>query len=131
MKVNTIKKSVRMNAELHALVETYRESHKASFSEALENLVLKGLENAQAIANIQKLFKEELKAVRAEIQNQANRLAGININHFKFSGRIYAHTFSTYKRQPGVSNDEINQLEQHGINKALSDLKVKHIGGEE
>ena len=57
MKVNTIKKSVRMNAELHALVETYRESHKASFSEALENLVLKGLENAQAIANIQKLFK--------------------------------------------------------------------------
>jgi len=131
MKAPTIKKSLRMNADIYALIEAYRENNKASFSEALENLVLKGLENTQAITNIQKLFKEELKAVRSEIQNQANRLAGININHFKFSGRIYAHTFSTFKRQPSVTNEEINQLEQHGINKALSDLKVKHTGGEE
>lgn len=131
MKTPTIKKSVRMNADIYALIEAYRVNNKASFSEALENLVLKGLENAQAIANIQKLFKEELKAVRAEIQNQANRLAGININHFKFSGRIYAHTFSTLKQQQSVTNDAINQLEQHGINRALSDLKIKHTGGEE
>lgn len=123
-----IHKTIRINAEINSLIEAYRAESKSSFSEALEILVLKGLENSHAINNLKQLIRDEMKGTREEIRNQGNRIAGININHFKFAGRIYSHTFSMFKELTKLSTDEINGIENHGINKSLVELKTKNVG---
>ena len=121
---NKIHKTLRIDENLHKLVEAYRTNSKASYNEAIEILVLKGLENTQNLKDIKQLFKDEMKATREEIKNQGNRIAGININLFKFLGRVYSHTLNLYKGVSNFNHEQINQDENLGINKALEALKT-------
>jgi len=121
---NKIHKTLRIDEKLHELIEAYRANSKASYNEAIEILVLKGLENSQNLKDIKQLLKDEMKATREEIKNQGNRIAGININLFKFLGRVYSHTYQLYKGVSNFNQEQINQDENLGINKALEALKT-------
>ncbi|QIR75357.1 hypothetical protein FA592_03585 [Sulfurospirillum diekertiae] len=121
---NKIHKTLRIDENLHKLIEAYRSVSKASYNEAIEILVLKGLENTQNLKDMKQLFKDEMKATREEIRNQGNRIAGININLFKFLGRVYSHTYQLYKGVSNFNQEQINQDENLGINKALEALKT-------
>lgn len=121
---NKIHKTLRIDEELHKLIEAYRANSKASYNEAIEILVLKGLENSQNLKDIKQLFKDEMKATREEIKNQGNRIAGININLFKFLGRVYSHTFNLYKGVSTFNHEQITNDENLGISKALEALKT-------
>lgn len=120
-----IKKTIWLTPSTLQLVEGYSGVFKEDFSNSVESLIIRGLENIDTANDLKKIVYSELKKLKEENKKLADRLANLSIGNTRFLGRLYAHTFKTYQSISEKSGEEIKELEKQGTTKALQELRTK------
>jgi Ni,Fe-hydrogenase I large subunit len=121
-----IKKTIWLTPQTLGLVKGYSEAVEEDFSNSVETLILKGLENIQTANDLKKIVYDELLKVKNDIKKSTDRLANLAVANARFSGRIYAHTFKTVEQVKGYEQSYIHELETMAIPKAIQELRKKN-----
>jgi len=125
-KDNKIKKTIRINPHIVEAVEGYRGYTKQDFTAAVETLLMKGLENHDSLVDITKKLNKKLSDLERQQRSSTDRISNLIIGLGRMIGRLYGHTRSTLKNTTGKSQDEIIDLENHGIKYVIDDLKWRN-----
>ena len=120
-----IKKTIWLTPTTLQLIEGYSGVFKEDFSNSVESLIIRGLENIDTANDLKKIVHSELRKLREEQKKQIDRVANLSIGNTRFLGRMYAHTFKTFQTLSEKTGDEIKELEKQGITKSLQELKWK------
>jgi len=121
-----IKKTIWLTPQTLGLVNGYSEAVGEDFSNSVETLILKGLENIQAANDLKKIVYDELLKVRNDVKKSTDRLANLSVANARFTGRIYAHTYKTVEATKGYQAAQIQELENLAIPKAMQELRYKN-----
>lgn len=133
---NKIGKTTWITPSTIALIEAYSKVSGENYSNAVESLVLRGLDNVLIAENLSKTIKNELREIRKENRQNTDRIAGLLINMTRFIGRIYSINLVGFLRIKAIKEEEtqnnnLYEIEKHGIQKAMKDLKYKEQKGDE
>ena len=121
-----IKKTVRLYPQTFEMVEAYRANTGEDFTNGLESLLIKGLENNY---NSQKLFKKlkiEVDKLTMLQKNSNERIMKILLTQTKILGEIKALSKVHIIKSEIITQEEAESYMQRGIKSAFKDLK----GGE-
>lgn len=126
-----IKKTVWLTPSTLELLEGYRGVTKEDQSNAIETLVIKGFDNVSIAEQISKSVKDELKNIRVDNKKHTDRIVNVLIGLTRFVGRIYSINLTGFLRLEGFKREEVRgqslyELEKHGIQKAMEELKWRN-----
>lgn len=120
-----IKKSPWFHSSTVEAIEMYRAISGEDFSNACESLVLRGIENTHTVEESSRRIKEQVAKQIAQDKKNTDRIIAVLMNMTRLHGKIYSHTFSTFKSVSQKENHEIQEFEKHGIVKGFETLKEK------
>lgn len=129
-KETKIKKTIYLTPSTLELVEGFSGVSGQEFSIAGEILILRGLDNVLLAEELSKTIRKELKEIRKENRGHTERLAGLIINLARFTGRIYSTNLIGFLRLKAIRQEEtqdnnLYEIEKHGIQKSMKDMKFK------
>lgn len=104
-------------------IDRYATSRELSRAEAIEQLVLFGLENIETISHIEQDFQTTIEKLENRLKNEANRLAKLHVHQLKLSaaikGLILFHLDNTLK----IDASTVKTIEEKSIHKLMESIK--------
>ncbi|WP_323660153.1 hypothetical protein [Aliarcobacter butzleri] len=127
-----IVKSYTLSEETISAVETYSKVTGNSLSQAVENLILNGLENINSIQNLNNKISQEFKNISQQNRKDINRLISIIIGQTRSIGKIYGVGVTNAVRTGTIKAEELEDIFSSGIKKTMQEFKnnsnENHIG---
>ncbi len=122
---NKIKKTIRLYPDTFELVEGYRGYTKEDFTNAVESLIIKGLDNFHSTLNIHKKIKADIYKLSNEQKSLRATLSKILIEHTKLLAEIKAISKVHILKTDLTDNEELQSYVNQSIKKAITTLKEK------
>ena len=104
-------------------IETYSKISGNSLSQAVENLILTGLENINSIQNINNKINQEFKNISQQNRKDIDRLISIIIGQTRSIGKIYGTVVTEAVRTGNIKSEELEDVFNSGIKKIMSEFK--------
>lgn len=127
-----IVKSYTLSEETISAIESYSKISGNSLSQAVENLILNGLENINSINNINNKITQEFKNINNQQKKDIDRLISIIIGQTRTIGKIYGVAVTGSVRNGTIKQDELEEIFNSGIKKVMQEFKnnsnENHIG---
>lgn len=120
-----IKKSPWLTPGTIESIEMYRAISGEDFSNACESLILRGIENTHTVEESARSIKEQVSKQITQDKKNTDRIIAVLMNMTRLQGKIYSHTFSTFKSISEKENHEIQEFEKYGITKGFETLREK------
>jgi len=120
---NKIKKTVRLYPETHEMVEAYRAKTGEDYTNGLESLLIKGLENNHTSQLLFKKLKNEVDKLLQTQKYSDERIIKILISQTRLLGEIKALTKVHIIKGGVVLQNEANEYMRQGIKSAFKELQ--------
>lgn len=118
-----IVKSYTLSEDTIQAIETYSKITGNSLSQAVENLILNGLENINSIQNLNNKISQEFKNINAQNRKDVDRLISIIIGQTRSIGKIYGTVITGSVRNGTIKESELEDVFNSGIKKVMSEFK--------
>lgn len=118
-----IVKSYTLSEETISAIETYSKITGNSQSQSVENLILTGLENINAIQNINNKISQEFKNLHIQNRKDIDRLISIIIGQTRSIGKIYGAVVTGAVRTGTIKQEELEDIFNSGIKKTMQEFK--------
>ncbi len=120
---NKIHKSVRLSHEIYDLVSGYKEATGTNLSIAVEQLIIKGLENVQTSKNIyEKQHNDTLKFVKM-LKNLEERIIYLQMTNLRIAGGTKAVIKANAIKSKSMTIEEADSYEKTGILNVMNSIK--------
>lgn len=116
-------KSYTLSEETISTIESYSKISGNSLSQAVENLILNGLENINSIQNINNKITQEFKNISQQNRKDIDRLISIIIGQTRSIGKIYGTVVTEAVRTGNIKSEELEDVFNSGIKKVMSEFK--------
>ena len=116
-------KSYTLSEETISAIESYSKISGNSLSQAVENLILNGLENINSIQNINNKITQEFKNISYQNRKDIDRLISIIIGQTRSIGKIYGTVITGSVRNGTIKESELEDVFNSGIKKVMSEFK--------
>ena len=126
MQKNKIKKSIRLYPDTYELVEAYRGQTGEDFTNALESLVIRGLDNFHSTNNIYNKTKYELNKLAKEQQEFKKTMYKILNEHTKILAEVRAITKVHAIKSNTTDTEELKNYVDKSVNKAYVAISEVH-----
>jgi len=124
---NKIKKTIRLYPETYEMVEAYRGQTGEDFTNGLESLVIKGLENNNTSQLLFKKLKNEVNKLTELQKLSTDRLTKILISQTRILGEIKALSKVHILKSGLVEVEEVEEYIKKGIKSAFRDLQKREV----
>jgi hypothetical protein len=124
---NKIKKTIRLYPETYEMLEAYRGKTGEDFTNGLESLLIKGLENNHTSQLLFKKLKNEVDKLLKLQKNSDERIIKILIFQLRLLGEIKALSKVHIVKSELVEQDEANEYMNQGIKSAFKDLQKREL----
>ena len=104
-------------------IDRYATARELSRAEAIEQLVLFGLENIETISQIEQDFKTSIEKLENRLKNEVNRLAKLHVQQFKLAAAIKGLILFQIENTMRVDAQTVKTIEQKSIQKIMESLK--------
>lgn len=104
-------------------IDRYATAREISRAEAIEQLVLFGLENIDTISHIEQNVKVSLDKLDNRLKNEVNRLAKLQIHQLKLLATIKAFILFHLDNTLHVDTQIMKTIEEKSIQKIMESLK--------
>ena len=121
-----IVKSYTLSEDTIQAIETYSKITGNSLSQAVENLILSGLENINSIQNLNNKITQEFKNISYQNKKDIDRLISIIIGQTRSIGKIYGTVITGSVRNGTIKQEELEDVFNSGIKKVMSEFKNNH-----
>ena len=121
-----IVKSYTLSEDTIQAIETYSKITGNSLSQAVENLILNGLENINSINNINNKISQEFKNIHIQNRKDIDRLISIIIGQTRSIGKIYGVAVTNSVRTGMIKQEELDDIFNSGIKKTMQEFKNNH-----
>lgn len=118
-----IVKSYTLSEDTILAIETYSKITGNSLSQAVENLILTGLENINSINNINNKISQEFKNIHIQNKKDVDRLISIIIGQTRTIGKIYGVAVTGNVRNGTIKQEELEDVFSSGIKKVMQEFK--------
>jgi len=118
-----IVKSYTLREDTITAIESYSKITGNSLSQAVENLILTGLENINSINNINNKISQEFKNINAQNRKDIDRLISIIIGQTRSIGKIYGVAVTGNVRTGTIKQEELEDIFNSGIKKVMQEFK--------
>ena len=118
-----IVKSYTLSEQTIMAIESYSKISGNSLSQAVENLILNGLENINSINNINNKISQEFKNINNQQKKDIDRLISIIIGQTRSIGKIYGTVVTGAVRTGNIKSEELKDVFASGIKKVMSEFK--------
>ena len=118
-----IVKSYTLSEDTITAIESYSKITGNSLSQAVENLILTGLENINSINNINNKISQEFKNINAQNRKDIDRLISIIIGQTRSIGKIYGVAVTGNVRTGTIKQEELENIFNSGIKKVMQEFK--------
>ena len=119
-------KSYTLSEETITAIESYSKITGNSLFQAVENLILNGLENINSINNINNKISQEFKNISYQNRKDIDRLISIIIGQTRSIGKIYGAVVTGSVRSGNIKQEELEDVFNSGIKKVMSEFKNKN-----
>lgn len=119
-------KSYTLNIDTIKAIEAYSKYTKNSLSQSAETLILNGLENITIAQKLTDRITQEFKDLKTQNKKDLDRLIAIIIGQTRTIGKLYGVNITSAVRQQIIEQDELEDIFNSGIKKAI--LEIKHNG---
>lgn len=119
-------KSYTLSEETISAIESYSKISGNSLSQAVENLILSGLENINSIQNINNKISQEFKNISYQNRKDIDRLISIIIGQTRSIGKIYGTVVTNSVRSGNIKSEELEDVFNSGIKKVMGEFKNNH-----
>ena len=116
-------KSYTLSEDTILAIESYSKISGNSLSQAVENLILTGLENINSIQNINNKISQELKNIHIQNRKDVDRLISIIIGQTRTIGKIYGVSVTGAVRTGMIKQEELEEIFNSGIKKTMQEFK--------
>lgn len=104
-------------------IDRYATAREISRAEAIEQLVLFGLENIDTISHIEQNVKVSLDKLDNRLKNEVNRLAKLQIHQLKLLATIKAFILFHLDNTLHVDTQIMKTIEEKSVQKIMESLK--------
>ena len=104
-------------------IDRYATARELSRAEAIEQLVLFGLENIETISQIEQDFKTSIEKLENRLKNEVNRLAKLHVQQFKLAAAIKGLILFQSENTMRIDAQTVKTIEQKSIQKIMESLK--------
>ncbi len=118
-----IVKSYTLSEDTITAIESYSKITGNSLSQAVENLILSGLENINSIQNINNKITQEFKNISQQNRKDIDRLISIIIGQTRTLGKIYGVAVTGNVRTGTIKQEELENIFNSGIKKVMQEFK--------
>lgn len=118
-----IVKSYTLSEDTITAIESYSKITGNSLSQAVENLILNGLENINSINNINNKISQEFKNISYQNRKDIDRLISIIIGQTRSLGKIYGTVVTNSVRTGNIKSEELEDIFNSGIKKVMAEFK--------
>ena len=116
-------KSYTLSEDTILAIESYSKISGNSQSQSVENLILTGLENINAIQNINNKISQEFKNINNQQKKDIDRLISIIIGQTRTIGKIYGVAVTNSVRTGMIKQEELEDIFNSGIKKVMQEFK--------
>lgn len=116
-------KSYTLSEDTILAIESYSKISGNSLSQAVENLILTGLENINSINNINNKISQEFKNINQQNRKDIDRLISIIIGQTRTLGKIYGVAVTGNVRTGTIKQEELEDIFNSGIKKTMQEFK--------
>lgn len=116
-------KSYTLSEDTILAIESYSKITGNSLSQAVENLILNGLENINSIQNINNKITQEFKNISQQNRKDIDRLISIIIGQTRTLGKIYGVAVTGNVRTGTIKQEELENIFNSGIKKVMQEFK--------
>ena len=121
-----IVKSYTLSEETITAIESYSKITGNSLSQAVENLILSGLENINSIQNLNNKITQEFKNISYQNKKDVDRLISIIIGQTRSIGKIFGTSVTSAVRNGTIKESELEDIFNSGIKKVMGEFKNNH-----
>lgn len=118
-----IVKSYTLSEDTITAIQSYSKITGNSLSQAVENLILTGLENINSIQNINNKISQEFKNINNQQKKDIDRLISIIIGQTRSIGKIYGTVITGSVRNGTIKQEELEDVFSSGIKKVMQEFK--------
>lgn len=104
-------------------IDRYATAQELSRAEAIEQLVLFGLENIETISTIEQDFKISIEKLESRLKNEANRLAKLHVHQAKLAASIKGLILFQLENTLKVDIQTVKAIEARSIQKLMESLR--------
>lgn len=104
-------------------IDRYATARELSRAEAIEQLVLLGLENITTISTIEQDVNASLKKLENRLSNEANRLAKLHVHQAKLAASIKGLILFQMENTMHIDVQTVKTIEEKSIQKLLESLR--------
>lgn len=119
-------KSYTLSEETITAIESYSKITGNSLSQAVENLILNGLENINSIQNLNNKITQEFKNISYQNKKDVDRLISIIIGQTRSIGKIFGTSVTSTVRNGTIKESELEDIFNSGIKKVMQEFKNNH-----
>ena len=116
-------KSYTLSNDTIQAIESYSKISGNSLSQAVENLILSGLENINSIQNLNNKITQEFKNISYQNKKDIDRLISIIIGQTRSIGKIYGVAVTGNVRTGTIKQEELEDIFNSGIKKTMQEFK--------
>lgn len=116
-------KSYTLSKETVEAVQAYSAHSGNSLSQAVEYLILRGLENTQIAQQLTDRTSQQLSRFIDTDKKNTDRLIGVLVGQTRTIGKIYGVLITSAVRQGVIQKEELETIFGSGIKQSMNDLK--------
>lgn len=104
-------------------IDRYATSRDVSRAEAIEQLVLFGLENIETISHIEQDMKYVIEKLENRFKNEVNRLAKLQVHQLRLSAALKGFILFHLDNALHVDTQTVRTIEEKSVQKLMEGLK--------
>ncbi len=116
-------KSYTLSKETIESVKAYAAHSGNSLSQAVEYLILRGIENTQIAEQLVDRVKQHINRFIDSDKKNTDRLINVLIGQSRTLGKIYGVAITAAVREGTIQKDELDTIYGSGIKQSMHDLK--------